>query len=176
MVVFPEAEYIFYLCNRLESSKWFAVTTRRAVSHGVFCLYTLIRFGLNDCTLHYMCIYFTRSACSLCFWAFTITLSRVRELSLDLHVCSHYIYLGLFQKLSAGGGHFFLQTSPPPGQTWSQSPPRPPGHVSALINTPHYGANMPWPPGQVTPNPSDTLSTKHPPPTGQKSACVPPRG
>ena len=33
---------------------------------------------------------------------------------------------------------------------------------------------MPWPPGQVTPHPSDTLSTKHPPPTGQKSACGPP--
>ena len=32
------------------------------------------------------------------------------------------------------------------------------------------------PPGQVTshpPHPSDTLSTKHPPPTGQKSACGP---
>ena len=35
---------------------------------------------------------------------------------------------------------------------------------------------MPWPPGQVNPipHPSDTLSTKHPPPTGQKSACGPP--
>ena len=33
---------------------------------------------------------------------------------------------------------------------------------------------MPWPPGQVTPHPSDTLSTKHPPPTGQKSVCGPP--
>ena len=33
---------------------------------------------------------------------------------------------------------------------------------------------MSWPPGQVTPHPSDT-STKHPPPTGQKSACAPPR-
>ena len=52
-----------------------------------------------------------------------------------------------------------------------------PGHVSALINLPHYGSNMPWPPGQVTPHPPhplDTLSTKHPPPTGQKSACGPP--
>ena len=33
---------------------------------------------------------------------------------------------------------------------------------------------MPWPPGQVTPHPSDKLWTKHPPPTGQKSACGPP--
>ena len=31
-------------------------------------------------------------------------------------------------------------------------PPRPPGHASALINPPHYGSNMPWPPGQVTPH------------------------
>ena len=41
---------------------------------------------------------------------------------------------------------------------------RPPGHASALVNPPHYGSNMPWPPGQVTPHPSDMLSTKHPPP------------
>ena len=75
------------------------------------------------------------------------------------------------------GGHIFFQTSPPPGHTWSQSPPRPPGHVSALINAPHYGSNMPWPPGQVTPPPptprthcqQNTL-----PPTGQKSVCGPP--
>ena len=42
-----------------------------------------------------------------------------------------------------GGGSFFFQTPPPPGQTWSQSYPRPPGHLSALINRPHYGSNMP---------------------------------
>ena len=52
--------------------------------------------------------------------------------------------------------------------------PWPPGHVSALINPPHYGSNMPWPAGQVTSHPSDKVSTKHPPPTGQKSVCSPP--
>ena len=68
------------------------------------------------------------------------------------------------------GGHIFFQTPPPPGHTRSQSPPTP-GHVSALINLPHYGSNMPWPPGQVTPPPpppSDTLSTKHPPTPDKK--------
>ena len=33
---------------------------------------------------------------------------------------------------------------------------------------------MPWPPGQVTSHPSNMFSRKHPPPTGQKSACCPP--
>ena len=35
--------------------------------------------------------------------------------------------------------------------------PRPPGHVSVLINPPHYGSNMPWPP---------RTSYAHPPPLG----------
>ena len=35
-------------------------------------------------------------------------------------------HLGLFQKLSSGGVvHIFCQTPPPPGHTWSQSPPDP---------------------------------------------------
>ena len=75
-------------------------------------------------------------------------------------------------EIIVGGGTFFFQTPPPPGHTWSQSPSRPPGHVSALINPPQYGSNMPWPPRTSYPHPSDT-STKHPPPTGQKSACGP---
>ena len=32
--------------------------------------------------------------------------------------------------------------------------PRPPGHVSALLNLPRYGSNTPRPPGQVTSPPS----------------------
>ena len=75
------------------------------------------------------------------------------------------------------GGHFFFRPLHPQ-DTHGVRAPRPPGNVSALINPPHYGSNMPWPPGQVTPHPpphpSDTLSTKHPPPTGQKSVCGPP--
>ena len=71
------------------------------------------------------------------------------------------------------GGCIFSDPSSPRTHMESELP-QPPGHVSALLNPPHYGSNMPWPPGQVTPHPSDTLSTKHPPPTGQKSACSPP--
>ena len=55
--------------------------------------------------------------------------------------------------------------------------PQPPGHVSALINPPHYGSKYALIPRTSYPPPphlSDTLSTKHPPPTGQKSACGPP--
>ena len=51
-------------------------------------------------------------------------------------------YLGLFQKLSAWGGIFFLDPSIPRTHVESE-PPRPPGHVSALINPPHYGSNTP---------------------------------
>ena len=32
-------------------------------------------------------------------------------------------------------------------------PPPTPGHVSALINPPHYGSNMPWPPDKLLPTP-----------------------
>ena len=64
--------------------------------------------------------------------------------------------LGLFQKLSSGGATFFFRPLHPQ-DTHGVRAPRPPGHVSALINPPHYGSNMPWPPGQVTP---------HPPPLG----------
>ena len=64
-----------------------------------------------------------------------------------------------------------------PQDTHGVRAPQPPGHVSALINPPHYGSNMPWPPGQVTPPPptprthcqQNTL-----PSTGQKSVCAPP--
>ena len=51
-----------------------------------------------------------------------------------------------------GGGTFFFRTLHPQ-DTHGVRAPRPPGHVRALINLPHYGSNMPWPPGQVTPPP-----------------------
>ena len=51
--------------------------------------------------------------------------------------------------LGGGGAAHFFPTPPPPGHTWVGAL-RPPGHVSALINLPHYGSNTPWPPGQVT--------------------------
>ena len=84
---------------------------------------------------------------------------------------------GLFQKLSSGGALFFSRPLHPQ-DTHGVRAPRPPGHVSALINPPHYGSNMPWPPRTSypsIPHPSDTLLTKYPPPhTGQKSVCAPP--
>ena len=82
--------------------------------------------------------------------------------------------LGLFQKLSSGGALFFrpLHTQ----DTHGVRAPRPPGHVSALINpaplwskyalTPRTSYPLPPPPslGHVV---------NKPPPTGQKSACPP---
>ena len=59
-------------------------------------------------------------------------------------------WLGLFQKLSSGGGaHFLSDPSTPRTHNESQLPD-PQDTVSALINPPHYRWNMPWPPGQVT--------------------------
>ena len=49
--------------------------------------------------------------------------------------------LGLFQKLS-WGAHFFSRHFHPQ-DTHGVGAPRPPGHVSALINPPHYGSNTP---------------------------------
>ena len=71
-----------------------------------------------------------------------------------------------------GGATFFSDPSTPRTNMESE-PPWPPGHVSALINPPHYGSNMLWPPGQVIPPPLGHVN-KHPPFTGQKSACGPP--
>ena len=65
--------------------------------------------------------------------------------------------LGLFQKLSLGGAHIFLRPLHPQ-DTHGVRAPRPPGHVSALINLPHYGSNTPWPPGQVN-SPLPTCQT-----------------
>ena len=75
-----------------------------------------------------------------------------------------------------GGGTFFFRPLHPQ-DTHGVRAPRPPGHVSALINPPHYGANMPWPPGQVTlypPHPLDTLSTTPPPPQDKQVPVPPP--
>ena len=82
--------------------------------------------------------------------------------------------LSAVPEIIPGGGATFFFRRLHPQDTHRVRAPRPPGHVCALINPPHYRSNMPWPPGQVTPHPSDTLSTKHPPPTGQKSVCGPP--
>ena len=88
------------------------------------------------------------------------------------------LHLGLFQKLSWGGTFFFRPLHPQ--DTQGVGAPRPPGHVSALINPPHYGSNMPWPPGQVTP-PSPTPRTHCqqntlPPPPDKKVFAAPPPG
>ena len=72
------------------------------------------------------------------------------------------------------GGHIFFQTPQPPGHAWSQSSPTPRTR-KCLINPPYYGSNMPWPPGQVTHPPLRHVVNKHPPSTGQKSACGPPQ-
>ena len=43
------------------------------------------------------------------------------------------------------GPRFFFRPLHPQDKHGVRAP-RPPGHVSALINQPHYGSNMPWPP------------------------------
>ena len=81
----------------------------------------------------------------------------------------------LFQKLSSGVGWatFFFRPLHPQ-DTYGVRAPRPPGHVSALINPPHYGPNMPWPPGQVAP-PNHTPRThfQQPPPHRTKKCLRP---
>ena len=71
-----------------------------------------------------------------------------------------------------GGAHFF-QTPPPPGHTWSQSPPT---LKTRVLITPHPTMDQIHLDPQDKLHPSDTLSTKHPSPPriGQKSACGPP--
>ena len=60
-----------------------------------------------------------------------------------------FIHKGCSKNYSQGG-HFFFPDPSTPRTHMESEPPRPPGHVSALINLPHYGSNTPWPPGQVT--------------------------
>ena len=52
--------------------------------------------------------------------------------------------LGLFQKLSWGDTFFFSDPSTPRTHMGSEPPDS--------QHTPHYGSNMPWLPGQVTPH------------------------
>ena len=75
-----------------------------------------------------------------------------------------------------GGATFFFRPLHPQ-ETQGVRAPRPPGHVSALINPPHYGSNMPWPPGQVTPPPptprTHCQQNTLPPPDKKVSAAHP---
>ena len=84
-----------------------------------------------------------------------------------------FLVKGCSRNYPRGGAFYFRPLHPQ--DTHGVRAPRPPGHVSALIDPPHYGSNTPWPPGQVTPHPSDTLSTKHPPPQDQKVPAPPPQ-
>ena len=59
-------------------------------------------------------------------------------------------------------GAHFSDPSTPRTHMESEPPPQLPGHVSALINLPHYGSNMPWPPRQVTPPPFGHIKTPSP--------------
>ena len=76
------------------------------------------------------------------------------------------------------GAQFFFRPLHPQ-DTHGVRAPRPPGHVSALINLPHYGTNTPWPPGQVTSPPPTPWThcqqnTLHP--QDKKVFAAPPRG
>ena len=48
---------------------------------------------------------------------------------------------GCFRNYPQGGAHFFRPLHPQ--DTHGVKAPRPPAHVSALINAAHYGSNMP---------------------------------
>ena len=80
--------------------------------------------------------------------------AEMQEMAIQLHQVCAYVCMGGGLLLRAvpeiiPGGTFFFRPSTPRTHMESE-PPRPPGHVSALINLPHYGSNTPWPPGQVT--------------------------
>ena len=75
-----------------------------------------------------------------------------------------------------GGAHFCFRPLHPQ-DTHGVRAPRPPGHVSALINPPYYRSNMPWPPGEVTPHPTPPLGhtvNKTPSPHRTKKCLHPP--
>ena len=71
------------------------------------------------------------------------------------------------------GPHFFFRPLHPQ-DTHGVRAPWPPGHVSALINPASVWIKYTLTPRTSYPHPSDTLSMKHPPSAGQKSACGPP--
>ena len=60
------------------------------------------------------------------------------------------------------GGTFVFRPLHPQDKHGVRAPPQPRGHASALINPPHYGSNMPGPPGQVTPPPLGHIVNKTP--------------
>ena len=70
------------------------------------------------------------------------------------------------------GGHIFFRPLHPQDKH-GVGAPRPPGHVSALINPPHYGSNVPWPPGQVTPQPPTPRTRQQTPPHRTKKCLQP---
>ena len=72
-----------------------------------------------------------------------------------------------------GVATFFSDPSTPRTHMESE-PPRPPGHISALINLPHYGSNTPWPPGQVTSPPLRHIVNKTPSTHRTKKCLRPP--
>ena len=77
---------------------------------------------------------------------------------------------GCSRNYPGGGLHFFSDPSTPRTHVESD-PPRPPGHVTRPTMDQIRLDRQ----DKLPPHPSDTLSTKHPPPTtGQKSACGPP--
>ena len=53
--------------------------------------------------------------------------------------------------------------------------PQPPGHLSALINPPHYRSNTCWPPRQVAPTPRTHCQQNTPPPHRTKKCLWPAR-
>ena len=73
---------------------------------------------------------------------------RIRKCSEYLHVTTKMFVKRVRNALRAVpeiilGGHFFFFRPLHPQDTQGVRAPRPPGHVSALINPPHYGSNMP---------------------------------
>ena len=83
-------------------------------------------------------------------------------------------FLRAVPEIILGGGTFFFRPLHPQ-DTHGVRAPRPPGHVSALINLPHYGSNTPWPPGQVTPPPplGHTVNKTPSPHRTKKCLCPP---
>ena len=128
--------------------------------------------------------------CYLCDWLLEMTVSISPESKQEAR--SHPVLrtdptsqqvrsvaLRAVPEIILGGPHFFFRPLHPQ-DTQGVRAPRPPGHVSALINPPHYGSNMPWPPGQVTPPPPPPLGhivnkTPSPPPDKKVFAPPPPR-
>ena len=77
-----------------------------------------------------------------------------------------YLGKGCSRNYPGGGEGPALFSDPSTPRTSIESErPTPRTHLRALINPPHYGSNMPWPPGQVTlpPPPTPRTRCQHPP-------------